>query len=185
MNSWDSNRRLQAMRLAGLSDEILLAVADHRAGKARSFRGVTCRPEKYRAARVNDSGIGAARRSRLAGRRDNFFPRSGANDEEVLSPISRLVNAPIRFCSSIFLIPIVSRRRCEGNNCDRERAESDRPRYSQAIRANGFIFTAGQVAFDPATGQIVEGTSPRKRWRVLENLKAIVEAAGSSARITP
>ena len=29
--------------------------------------------------------------------------------------------------------------------------------YSQAIRANGFIFTAGQVAFDPATGQIVEG----------------------------
>ena len=52
--------------------------------------------------------------------------------------------------------------------------------YSQAIRANGFIFTAGQVAFDPATGQIVEGDVSAQTVRVLENLKAIVEAAGSS-----
>lgn len=52
--------------------------------------------------------------------------------------------------------------------------------YSQAIRANGFIFTAGQVAFDPATGQIVEGDVAAQTVRVLENLKAIVEAAGSS-----
>ena len=52
--------------------------------------------------------------------------------------------------------------------------------YSQAIRANGFIFTAGQVAFDPATGLIVEGDIAAQTARVLENLKAIVEAAGSS-----
>lgn len=52
--------------------------------------------------------------------------------------------------------------------------------YSQAVRANGFIFTAGQVAFDPATGQIVEGDVAAQTVRVLENLKAIVAAAGSS-----
>jgi 2-iminobutanoate/2-iminopropanoate deaminase len=52
--------------------------------------------------------------------------------------------------------------------------------YSQAVRANGFIFTAGQVAFDPATGQIVEGDVAVQTVRVLENLKAIVAAAGSS-----
>lgn len=52
--------------------------------------------------------------------------------------------------------------------------------YSQAIKANGFIFTAGQVPFDPATGQLVEGDIAKQTVRVLENLKAIVEAAGSS-----
>ena len=52
--------------------------------------------------------------------------------------------------------------------------------YSQAVKANGFIFTAGQVAFDPATGQLVEGDVARQTTRVFENLKAIVEAAGSS-----
>ncbi|MGA2510790.1 MAG: RidA family protein [Candidatus Acidiferrales bacterium] len=52
--------------------------------------------------------------------------------------------------------------------------------YSQAIKANGFIFTAGQIALDPATGQVVEGDVARQTVRVFENLKAIVEAAGSS-----
>ena len=52
--------------------------------------------------------------------------------------------------------------------------------YSQAVKANGLIFTAGQIAFDPATGQIVEGDIARQTVRVFENLKAIVEAAGSS-----
>ena len=52
--------------------------------------------------------------------------------------------------------------------------------YSQAVKANGFVFTAGQVPFDPATGQLVEGDVGRQTARVLENLKAIVEAAGSS-----
>jgi 2-iminobutanoate/2-iminopropanoate deaminase len=52
--------------------------------------------------------------------------------------------------------------------------------YSQAIRANGFIFTAGQIALDPATGQLAEGDVAQQTTRVLENLKGIVEAAGSS-----
>ena len=52
--------------------------------------------------------------------------------------------------------------------------------YSQAIRANGFIFVAGQGAIDPATGQTVEGDIARQTERTLENVKAIVEAAGSS-----
>lgn len=52
--------------------------------------------------------------------------------------------------------------------------------YSQAIKANGFIHTAGQVPFDPATGQIIEGDIAAQTARVLENLKAIVESAGSS-----
>lgn len=52
--------------------------------------------------------------------------------------------------------------------------------YSQAIKANGMIFTAGQIPFDPATGQIIEGDIARQTARVFENLKAIVEAAGSS-----
>ena len=52
--------------------------------------------------------------------------------------------------------------------------------YSQAIKANGFIFTAGQIALDPATGQIVGGGVAEQAVRVLVNLKAVVEAAGSS-----
>ena len=52
--------------------------------------------------------------------------------------------------------------------------------YSQAVKANGLIFTAGQIPFDPATGQLLEGDVARQTARVLENLKAIVEAAGSS-----
>lgn len=51
--------------------------------------------------------------------------------------------------------------------------------YSQGVRANGFLFTAGQVALDPATGNVVEGDVAAQTARVLENLKAIVEAAGS------
>jgi 2-iminobutanoate/2-iminopropanoate deaminase len=52
--------------------------------------------------------------------------------------------------------------------------------YSQAIKAGSFIFTAGQIALDPATAQIVEGDVARQTVRVLDNLKGIVEAAGSS-----
>lgn len=52
--------------------------------------------------------------------------------------------------------------------------------YSQAVKASGFIFTAGQGALDPATGKLVEGDTATQTVRVLENLKAIVEAAGSS-----
>lgn len=52
--------------------------------------------------------------------------------------------------------------------------------YSQAVKANGFIFTAGQVALDPVTGQMAQGGIAAEAARVLDNLKAVVEAGGSS-----
>lgn len=52
--------------------------------------------------------------------------------------------------------------------------------YSQAIRSGNLIFTAGQIALDPATGQLVRGGIKEQTARVLENLKAIVQAAGSN-----
>ena len=52
--------------------------------------------------------------------------------------------------------------------------------YSQAIKANGFIFASGQIPLDPGTMQIVEGGIEEQTGRVLDNLKAVLEAAGSS-----
>lgn len=52
--------------------------------------------------------------------------------------------------------------------------------YSQAVRANGFVFISGQIALDPRTQLIIEGGVVPQTERVLENLKGIVEAAGSS-----
>ena len=52
--------------------------------------------------------------------------------------------------------------------------------YSQAVRANGFVFLSGQIALDPNTQQVVEGSAAVQVERVLENLKGVVEAAGSS-----
>jgi 2-iminobutanoate/2-iminopropanoate deaminase len=52
--------------------------------------------------------------------------------------------------------------------------------YSQAIRANGFVFLSGQIPLDPKTQEVVEGDVAAQTERVLENLKGVVEAAGSS-----
>ncbi len=51
--------------------------------------------------------------------------------------------------------------------------------YSQAVRIGELLFTSGQVALDPATGQLVAGGIHEQTTQVLENLKAVVEAAGS------
>jgi 2-iminobutanoate/2-iminopropanoate deaminase len=51
--------------------------------------------------------------------------------------------------------------------------------YSQAIRIGDFVYTSGQVALDPASGQIVPGGIAEQTTRVLENLKAVLEAAGT------
>jgi 2-iminobutanoate/2-iminopropanoate deaminase len=56
--------------------------------------------------------------------------------------------------------------------------------YSQAIRAGNILFTAGQIGLDPATGQMVHGGIKEQTTRVLENLKAILEAAGSGLEKT-
>jgi 2-iminobutanoate/2-iminopropanoate deaminase len=52
--------------------------------------------------------------------------------------------------------------------------------YEQAIKANGFIYTAGQIPIDPKTGNFVEGGITAQTRQVLENLKAVLEAGGSS-----
>ena len=51
--------------------------------------------------------------------------------------------------------------------------------YSQAIVANGFVFTAGQLPLDPSTGKIVEGDITAQTERVMRNLEAVLAAAGS------
>jgi len=52
--------------------------------------------------------------------------------------------------------------------------------YSQAIKANGLLFASGQIPLDPATMQIIEGGIREQTERVLNNLSAVLEAAGSS-----
>jgi 2-iminobutanoate/2-iminopropanoate deaminase len=52
--------------------------------------------------------------------------------------------------------------------------------YSQAIRAQGLIFTSGQVAIDPANQQVIAGDVSAQTDRVLKNLAAILEASGST-----
>lgn len=52
--------------------------------------------------------------------------------------------------------------------------------YSQAIVTGGLLFVSGQIPLDPATGEMVEGGIEAQTHRVLDNLKAIVEAAGTS-----
>lgn len=51
--------------------------------------------------------------------------------------------------------------------------------YSQAVGANGFLFTAGQVALDPDKGELVAGGIAEQTTRALENLRAILTAAHS------
>lgn len=52
--------------------------------------------------------------------------------------------------------------------------------YSQAIKAGGFVFLSGQVALDPASMQVVPGDVAAQTERVLKNLSAVLQAAGSS-----
>ena len=51
--------------------------------------------------------------------------------------------------------------------------------YSQAIESNGFIFTSGQIAIVPSTGQLLDGNVEAQTCLVLDNLKAVLSAAGS------
>ena len=52
--------------------------------------------------------------------------------------------------------------------------------YSQAIKAGGMVFTSGQIPLDPSTMQVVEGDIQKQTELVLNNLKAVLEAAGTS-----
>ena len=52
--------------------------------------------------------------------------------------------------------------------------------YSQAIKANGFVYLSGQVALDPQSGELVGSDIRQQTERVLENIKGILEAAGAN-----
>ena len=70
---------------------------------------------------------------------------------------------------------------------DRERVHTDGAPaaigpYSQAIVSGGFVFTAGQIGLEPASGEFVEGGVAEQAERALQNLAAVLEAAGSSVR---
>jgi reactive intermediate/imine deaminase len=52
--------------------------------------------------------------------------------------------------------------------------------YSQAVVAGGFVFASGQIPLDPATGKLVDGEIEAQTERVLDSLRAVLEAAGSS-----
>ncbi|HTS56818.1 MAG TPA: RidA family protein [Terriglobales bacterium] len=54
--------------------------------------------------------------------------------------------------------------------------------YSQAIRANGFVFVSGQVAIDPSNQQVIAGDIAAQTDRVLTNLSAILKAAGTDLK---
>jgi 2-iminobutanoate/2-iminopropanoate deaminase len=63
-------------------------------------------------------------------------------------------------------------------------ATNDAPKaigpYSQAIKANGFVFISGQIPLDPSTQQLIDGDVATQTERVLQNLSGILKAAGSS-----
>lgn len=50
--------------------------------------------------------------------------------------------------------------------------------YSQAVRVSKFLFLSGQIPLDPATGEMVSGTIQEETTRVMENIKAVLAAAG-------
>jgi len=52
--------------------------------------------------------------------------------------------------------------------------------YSQGVKAGNFVFTAGQIALSPATSKMVIGTVKEETEQVMQNLKAVLEAAGTS-----
>lgn len=54
--------------------------------------------------------------------------------------------------------------------------------YSQAVAVNGLLFTSGQIAIDPATGEVVTGGIEAQTERICMNLKAVLEKAGTSLK---
>ena len=50
--------------------------------------------------------------------------------------------------------------------------------YSQAVKAGGFVFVSGQIPLDPATGEVISGSIEEETARVLDNIKAVLGAAG-------
>ena len=65
------------------------------------------------------------------------------------------------------------------NNIYTEKAPAAVGPYSQAVVVNGLVYTSGQIALDPATGELVGKTIEEQAEQVMKNLVSILEAAGS------
>ena len=52
--------------------------------------------------------------------------------------------------------------------------------YSQAVKANGFLFTSGQIPMDPRTGELIDGDIEAQTHQVMKNLEAVLTAGGAS-----
>ncbi len=61
-----------------------------------------------------------------------------------------------------------------------EKAPAPVAAYSQAVKAGGFVFASGQIPIDPKSGELVSGGIEAETRQVLENLKAVLEAAGAT-----
>ncbi|KAH7143633.1 Endoribonuclease L-PSP/chorismate mutase-like protein [Dactylonectria macrodidyma] len=61
-----------------------------------------------------------------------------------------------------------------------DKAPAPLPVFNQAIVANGFVYTSGSIAQDPATGKIIDGDIQAHTHRVIQNLSAVLDASGSS-----
>ncbi|KAH6896690.1 L-PSP endoribonuclease family protein Brt1 [Thelonectria olida] len=61
-----------------------------------------------------------------------------------------------------------------------DKAPAPLPVFNQAIVANGFVYTSGSIAQDPASGKVIDGDIKAHTHRVIKNLSAVLEASGSS-----
>ncbi len=68
------------------------------------------------------------------------------------------------------------------NKVQTEKAPAAIGPYSQAVEVGGLIFTSGQIALDPASGEVVGSTIEEQTHRVCQNLSAVLSAAGGSLR---
>jgi 2-iminobutanoate/2-iminopropanoate deaminase len=77
-------------------------------------------------------------------------------------------------------IPVVKEKTMTRETVQTDNAPKAIGPYEQAIKANGFLYTAGQIPIDPKTGNFVAGGIAAQTRQVLENLKAVLETGGSS-----
>lgn len=83
------------------------------------------------------------------------------------------------------MTPVPNLKDCEKRHMSRKAIHTERApqaigTYSQAVRAGDTVYLSGQIAFDPATKELVTGEIEAEVRRVFENLKAVAEAAGGS-----
>lgn len=86
----------------------------------------------------------------------------------------------VLFASALLLLSVAARAQSPGGRqvIKTDRAPVPTAPYSQAVKANGFVFVAGQVGLDPKTRQLVAGGFEQETVQVMKNIEAILAAAG-------